>query len=184
MSIEILSEFFTLNFCRWPRPAEKIRFAGKAGAGYYPGMRTLTRFLLIALPLGALWPSGAPVFAQAPAAAAQSAPAAQAAPAPPALKSWMVRIIPPRPTFDKDATPAEDALMDQHFAYWKDKFDKGLCVFGGPVLDPRGVYGVLAIRAATEDEARALANGDPSVKAGLNKVEVAEMVIAFLSKSK
>ena len=49
---------------------------------------------------------------------------------------------------------------------------RGVCVFGGPVFDPKGVYGVLAIRAATEDEARALASADPSVKAGLNRIEV------------
>ena len=41
---------------------------------------------------------------------------------------------------------------------------------------------MLAIRATTEDEARALASGDPSVKAGLNRIEVAEMRIAFLPK--
>ena len=99
------------------------------------------------------------------------------------MKSWLIRLIPPRPTFDKDMTDAEGALMEQHFLYWKQQFDKGVCVFGGPVLDPRGVYGILAIRAGSEDEARALANDDPSVKGGLNKIEVAEMKIAFLPKS-
>jgi len=96
------------------------------------------------------------------------------------MKSWLIRIIPPRPTFDKDSTPAEDALMDQHFAYWKDLNDKGVCIFGGPVLDPKGVYGIIVVRAATEDEANALAAGDPSVKAGLNKNEIAPMVVAFI----
>jgi uncharacterized protein YciI len=98
------------------------------------------------------------------------------------MKSWLIRIIPPRPTFDKDATPAEQALMDQHFSYWKDLNDKGVCIFGGPVLDPKGVYGIIIIvvRATTEDEASALAAGDPSVKAGLIKNDVAEMVVAFV----
>jgi len=96
------------------------------------------------------------------------------------MKSWLIKIIPPRPTFDKDSTPAEDALMDQHFAYWKDLNEKGVCIFGGPVLDAKGVYGILVVRAATADEANALAAGDPSVKAGLNKNEVAEMKVAFV----
>jgi hypothetical protein len=39
---------------------------------------------------------------------------------------------------------------------------------------------VAAIRAATEGEARQIASADPSVKAGLNRIEVAEMKIAFL----
>jgi uncharacterized protein len=132
----------------------------------------------------ALLLSFAPVLsAQASTAQVQQAPPAPSAnptPAKPPMKSWLIRIIPPRPTFDKDSTPAEDALMDQHFAYWKDLNDKGVCIFGGPVLDPKGVYGIIVVRAATEDEANALAAGDPSVKAGLNKNEVAPMVVAFI----
>ena len=50
----------------------------------------------------------------------------------------------------------------------------------GPVLDPNGVFGVLVVRTPSEAEARELAGGDPSVKAGINKIEVAEMKIAFL----
>src|ERR1700722_5157585 len=127
-------------------------------------------------------------FAPFLSAQASAAPPQQAAPAPnanptpakPPMKSWLIHIIPPRPTFDKDSTPAEDALMDQHFAYWKDLNDKGGCIFGGPVLDPKGVYGIIVVRATTEDEANALAAGDPSVKAGLNKNEVAQMVVAFV----
>jgi uncharacterized protein YciI len=107
-----------------------------------------------------------------------------AAPAAPVMKTWFLRLVPPRPTFDKDMTDAEGALMEQHFIYWKGQFDKGVCFFGGPVLDPRGVYGVLAIRAATEEEARAIADADPSVRAGLNKMEVAEMKLAFLMRAK
>ncbi len=96
-----------------------------------------------------------------------------------ATRSWLIRLIPPRPTFANDATPAEQALMQQHQAYWKDLNDKGVCIFGGPVLDPKGAYGILVVHAATEDEARALGEGDPSVKAGLNKIDVAEMRVAF-----
>lgn len=121
--------------------------------------------------------------AQAPAASAPpAAPATNPSPEPakPPMKSWLIRIIPPRPTFDKDSTPAEDALMEQHFAYWKDLNDKGVCIFGGPVLDPKGVYGIIVVRATTEGEANALAAGDPSVKAGLIKNDVAEMKVAFV----
>jgi uncharacterized protein YciI len=114
--------------------------------------------------------------------AAQSAPVSQASKVP-AKKTWFIRLIPPRPTFDKDMTGAEEKLMDQHFLYWKDLFEKGVCVFGGPVLDPKGVYGVLVITAASEDEARAIADDDPSVKAGVNRIEVAEIRVAFPPKT-
>ena len=138
-------------------------------------MRSPVRFVLAILLFAA-----ATLCAQTPAANPTANPAT-AAPAP-ALKSWFVRLIPPRPTFDKDMTDAEGKLMELHFAYWKDEFAKGVCVFGGPVLDPKGVYGVLALRAATEDEARAIASADPSVNAGMNRIEVSEMKIAFLPK--
>jgi uncharacterized protein YciI len=77
-------------------------------------------------------------------------------------------------------TPDEEKLMTDHFVYWKGQFDKGVCLFGGPVMDPRGAYGVLAIVASTQQEAEAIASADPSVKGGLNKIEVAEMKIVFL----
>ena len=129
-------------------------------------MRSLTCFLFATLLLAV------------PAIHAQ-AQVANSATAAPEMKTWFIRLIPPRPTFDKDMTDAEQKLMGEHFVYWKDQFAKGVCLFGGPVFDPRGVYGVLAIRAATEDEARAIASADPTVKAGLNRIEVAEIRIAF-----
>jgi hypothetical protein len=36
------------------------------------------------------------------------------------------------------------------------------------------------VHADTQDEARALGEADPSVKSGLNKIEVAEMRLAFV----
>ena len=129
-----------------------------------PVARQLLALLLLAV---------TPLLAQTPAPA----------PAPPPAKTWYVRLNPPRPTFAQDMTPAEGALMDQHFAYWKEQYAKGICVFGGPVLDPKGVYGVLAVDAATEDEARALGEGDPSVKAGMNHIEIAEMRAVFLHRA-
>ena len=137
-----------------------------------PLMKKTGWFLLAVLALG-----GLALSAQSPTANATPKEAA------PAMKTWFIRIIPPRPTFDKDATPAEQALMDAHYAYWKDIFGKGVCVFGGPVLDPKGVYGVLAVEAASEDEARALAAADPAVKARLIRAEVAEMRAVFLHKA-
>jgi uncharacterized protein YciI len=119
----------------------------------------------------------------APALCAQ-APAATPTAAAPAMKAFFIRLIPPRTTFLQEMTDAERKLMAGHATYWKDLFDKGVCLFGGPVLDPKGAYGVLAVRAASEEEARAPIAADPSVKAGLNHFDVAEMRIAFLAKAK
>ena len=136
------------------------------------GMKNPILAVFAALLFGAAVPCA---HTQAPAASSQPKEAAQPA------KTWLIRLIPPRPDFNQDnATPAEQALMGQHLAYWKDLNEKGVCLFGGPVLDPRGVYGILVVRAATEDEARALGNGDPAVKGGVFKIEVAEMRVVFV----
>lgn len=80
-------------------------------------------------------------------------------------------------------TDAELQLMKEHYVYWEDQFKKGVCLFGGPVFDPKGVYGVLVVVAASEDEARAIGSADPSVKGGVNRLEVAEMKVAFPPKA-
>jgi uncharacterized protein YciI len=135
-----------------------------------------------ALTIAVLLLAAGSVCAQTQPVAAQSAPASQTQKAP-VKKTWFVRIIAPRSTFLKDMTENEQKLMEQHFVYWNGEFEKGVCLFGGPVLDPKGVYGVLAIEADSEDEARAIAAADPSVVAGVNRIEVAEMRIAFLKKT-
>jgi len=108
-----------------------------------------------------------------------SAPTPQQA----ATRTYFVRLIPPRPTFIQDMTEAEGKLMQEHFAYWTDQFAKGVCLFGGPVLDPKGPFGVLVLKAASLDEATAIAAADPSVKGGVNHIEVAEIRVAFFAKS-
>ncbi len=135
-------------------------------------MKTEAR-LLIAILLLAV----SPLIAQTPAPAAAPAPVASLVPP---AKTWFIRLIPPRTTFVQDMTQAEGALMDQHFAYWKQQNASGVLLFGGPVLDPNGPFGILVIRAATIEEARAIASADPSVKGGLNHIEVAEIRIAFV----
>lgn len=79
-------------------------------------------------------------------------------------------------------TAAEGKLMKEHHAYWLEEYEAGVCVFGGPVLDSKGLYGVVVILATNEDEARAIVGHDPSVKAGLNHIELAEMQVAFPPK--
>ena len=115
-------------------------------------------------------------------AQAQTAPASQTQ-TPAAMKTWFVRLIPPRPTFLQDMTESEQKLMQEHFVYLKDLYSKGVLIFGGPVLEPKGVYGVLVLEAPSEDEARAIASADPSVKSGMNRIELAEMRVAFPPKS-
>ena len=48
---------------------------------------------------------------------------------------------------------------------------------------PKGAFGMAVLETATEEEdARTLAMNDPSVKAGLNKVEISPMNVFLMKK--
>ena len=93
-----------------------------------------------------------------------------------------MKLIPPRTTFPGDITPAEAKLMQQHEEYWEAQFATGSVLIIGPVLDPKGAFGMAVLETATEEEARTLAMNDPSVKAGLDKVEISPMNVFLMKK--
>lgn len=116
----------------------------------------------------ACWAS--PLFAQHPAAAAPGAHHETLA-----RKSWLVRLTPTT----QDRTAAQKDLVQQHHAYWKARFDQGVCLFGGSVFDPHGEYAVLAIRAESKQVATNITSHDPAVAGGLMRAEIVPMAIAF-----
>jgi uncharacterized protein YciI len=117
----------------------------------------------------------------APVARAQGSTTAPATP--PAQKlRFLLKLIPPRTRFADDMTPEEGKLMQQHADYWAGQFKNGTVLIIGPVLDPKGAWGMAVLETATEEEARTLAMNDPSVKAGLNKVELSPMRLFLMKK--
>jgi uncharacterized protein YciI len=112
---------------------------------------------------------------------AQDAAAKPAAASAPKLR-FLLKLVPPRTTFADDMTPEEGKLMQQHADYWKAQFATGVVLIIGPVLDPKGAWGMAVLETATEEEARTLAMNDPSVKAGLNKVELSPMRLFLMKK--
>jgi uncharacterized protein YciI len=133
--------------------------------------RTFSLLFLVAALVG-----GLTVYAQNVAAALAVAPT----PAP--KLHFFVKLIPPRPTFADDMTPVEEKLMQEHADYWAAEFTKGTVLIIGPVLDPRGAWGMAVLETATEEEARTLAMNDPTVKSGLNKVEISPMRVFRIQK--
>ena len=122
-------------------------------------------------------------LAGVPAVHAQNAtttPATVPAPAP--KQRFFLKLIPPRPTFADDMTTAEEKLMQEHADYWAAEFTKGTVLIIGPVFDPKGAWGMAVLETSTEDEARTLAMNDPTVKAGLNKVEISPMRVFRIKK--
>ncbi len=89
---------------------------------------------------------------------------------------FAVRLIPSRPTFPEDMTLEEADIMKKHAVYWKDMAGRGFTLVYGPVLDPKGVYGLGIISVESEEQANSLLADDPAVKPGLVKAEICPML--------
>ena len=71
-----------------------------------------------------------------------------------------------------DMTADERNIMLEHVEYWKQQMEKGIAIAFGPVLDPKGVYGVGIIRVDDDTAAKVFAGNDPAVSSGLNSFEI------------
>ncbi len=89
-------------------------------------------------------------------------------------KHFALKLIAPRPTFAQDMTDDERSIMQQHVTYWMDLMNKGSVLVFGPVMDPKGAYGLGIIEVDSEEEVTAFMANDPAIK--INKYEVYPMM--------
>jgi len=102
-----------------------------------------------------------------------------------AKQHYFFKLIPPRPTFPLDITPDETRLMEEHARYFDEHFSAGRLLIYGPVMATGGAFGLAVLEVDSEAEARQFGEGDPSVRAGLNRFEIAPMrVSAARAKAK
>lgn len=87
-------------------------------------------------------------------------------------RPFVYKLIPPRPTFPQDASEAEMAVMQQHFAYWRHLFGQGDVLIYGPVADPAGTWGLAIVEAKTEQEVHDIGMADPAVMSKAFSFEV------------
>jgi uncharacterized protein len=64
----------------------------------------------------------------------------------------------------------EDALQDAHMAHLADLHQAGHLLAAGPLLDPDSPFRGLSILAVGVEEARALKERDPAVRAGIYRI--------------
>jgi uncharacterized protein len=91
------------------------------------------------------------------------------------VSHFLYKLIPPRPTFDRDMTEAEAAIMGQHVAYWQEQIERGTAIVFGPVADPAGAWGLAVVDAESEEDVRALGLADPAVTRQVARFEVCAM---------
>ena len=107
-----------------------------------------------------------------------------AAQAPSAKKQFLIRIEPVRPTFADDMTPEEQKIMGVHFGYLKKLAEEGKVVLAGPSVNGTKTFGIIVVEVANEAEARAILEGDPSYKAGVQKGELLPFRVSLLREAK
>ena len=93
-------------------------------------------------------------------------------------QNYFFRLIPPRPTFIQDMTDEERRLMDEHGRYFQEHFDAGRLLLFGLVMATGGAFGLAILEVDSEQEARQFGEGDPSVRAGLNRFEIDPMRVS------
>ncbi len=95
-----------------------------------------------------------------------------------AKQYFFFKLIPPRSTFPHDITEAEQRLMDEHFCYFQEQFAAGKILAYGPVMAAQGAFGLAVLEVDGAEDAQRFGEGDPSVRAGLNRFEFHPMRVA------
>jgi len=95
-----------------------------------------------------------------------------------AKQHYFFKLIPPRPTFPHDITDEESRLMEAHARYFDEHFAAGRLLLYGPVMATSGAFGLAVLEVESEAEARRFGEGDPSVRAGLNRFEIYPMRVS------
>jgi uncharacterized protein YciI len=89
------------------------------------------------------------------------------------MESFQLVLLRRGPAWTPEVTPAAEALQKQHIAHLEAMGQAGKMLIAGPLADQPDptLRGVCLYRVGSVDEARALAEQDPAVKAGRLRVE-------------
>lgn len=89
----------------------------------------------------------------------------------PAMPTFVLRLIAPRPDFAQTMTGAELAIMNRHAAHWQPYLERGDMVVFGPVLSDESSYGLAVVETDDEQALREFAAQDPVVTSGTARFE-------------
>jgi uncharacterized protein YciI len=92
---------------------------------------------------------------------------------------FLYRLLPPRPGFAFDMSPAEAAVMQAHGDYWDALLAAGTAVVFGPVAEPTGAWGLGVLEVDDPADAERVREHDPAVTTGTLTAELHPMVAGF-----
>ena len=88
-----------------------------------------------------------------------------------------IYLIRPRVGFIDSMTAEEADTMDRHFAYLQALQAENRLDLAGPCLD--GAFGVVILRAQSDEDARDLMANDPAVRAGIMQADLHRFKISL-----
>ena len=125
----------------------------------------------------ALAGSVAAALAATPAAAPSPAPAAPAKP--PSIgpggyemTTYYVGLLYRGPNWSPEDTPERRTIQEGHLANIRRLADEGKLLLAGPFTDDGELRGLFVFQVASLEEAKALCDSDPAVKAGRLRIEL------------
>ena len=117
---------------------------------------------------GAPWSDGMPV----------DLPAEIAAHVPANLRSYYLAFM----TTPAEPKPMSSELFARHQAYIREQVESGSIRLVGPISGSKHLRGMKVISAASAEEARKIAEGDPAVREKVLAVEVYEVTLPSLGE--
>jgi hypothetical protein len=75
---------------------------------------------------------------------------------------YAVYLNPSRPDFATTMTDIEREIMVQNVAYWTEKLNQGKVYALGPVIDPKGIYGLGVVTVYNEQELKDFIANNPA----------------------
>ena len=118
------------------------------------------------------------------AAARQGAPPAMAPYIPKNMKPYYLVLIVRGEKTPAHADPGHAEIVLGHLAYLRKQAEAGKIALVGPITDEGRIAGISILNAASPDDARLIASGDPLVQSGGATVEVHPILLEDLSSVK
>jgi uncharacterized protein YciI len=88
------------------------------------------------------------------------------------MVQFQMAILKKGPAWETTKVDERNATLQKHLAHVIGLLDSGKAIIAGPFNDETDLAGIFIFRAASEDEAKAWADADPGVKAGLMVAEM------------
>ncbi len=95
---------------------------------------------------------------------------------------YLLQLHGTRPDWPEGMSESESRIMSEHFVYLKTLTERGSCLLAGPVFPHNGqpAIGLVVLECDDMDQARRIAENDPSVREGLHSFTLRPMRASLL----